>query len=90
MDFNVVGTLIIPIGATCFKNVCEKCHLPSLTNRNVGYCCQVCKCMVSIQFQPHIAYKIKHVNDEEFDCTLCAHGLSHYLDIRSLVLKISN
>ncbi len=25
----------------------------------------------SAQFQPHIACKIKHVNNEKFDCTLC-------------------
>jgi hypothetical protein len=66
-----VGTLIISIGAAYFKNVCEKCHLLSFTNKNVGYYCQIYKCMVFTQSQPRITYKIKSANNEEFDYTLC-------------------
>jgi hypothetical protein len=43
MAFNVV---IVGCGD---KNVCEKCHLPSFTNKDTGYYCQVYKCMVSAQ-----------------------------------------
>ncbi len=41
MAFNVMitscGDIDNPNGVACFENVCEKCHLPSFTNRNVGY-----------------------------------------------------
>jgi hypothetical protein len=65
-----VGTLIIPIGAAYFENVFEKCCLPSFTNKNAGYYCQVCKYMVCAQSQLCIACKIKHVNIGIFDYML--------------------
>ncbi len=41
MAFNVVitrcGDIDNPISVACFENICEKCHLPSLTNRNDSY-----------------------------------------------------
>jgi hypothetical protein len=33
----VDGKLVIHVGVFCFENICSKCHLPSLTNKNGGF-----------------------------------------------------
>ncbi len=63
----MVGTLVIPIRISCFESVHNKHHLFLLINKNVGYYCYNCKCMVAFKSQPCISYKIKHESGEAFD-----------------------
>jgi hypothetical protein len=43
---HVVGKLAIPVGVSCFENICSKCHIPSLINRYGGFYNYGCKSMV--------------------------------------------
>ncbi len=71
MSLQVVGKLNIPMGASWFENICSRCHLPSVTNRVVGFYCYTCKAIVLTQTQAQIACKIKQENNCEFDYVLC-------------------
>ncbi len=71
MSLHVVGKLNIHVGASCFENICSRCHLPSLTNWDVGYYCYTCKAIVLMQTQAQIACKNKHENNWEFDFFSC-------------------
>lgn len=71
VSLQVVGKLNIPMGASCFKNICSKCHLPSLTNRNTGFYYYTCKATIPTQTQTQIACKIKQESGQEFDYVLC-------------------
>jgi hypothetical protein len=68
---HVIGRLKMPIGASCFQNVCNKCcHLPFLTNKIFVYCCYVYKCSVAIQNEVIITCKIIYELEEKYDCIL--------------------
>jgi hypothetical protein len=60
----------MPIGASCFQNVCNKCHLPFLTNKNFVYCRYAYKCSVAIQNEVIIICKIIYELEEKYDCIL--------------------
>jgi len=59
------------VGASCFENICSKCHLPSLISRDGGFYWYGYKCMVTIETQAWISYKIKQDTNDEYDCVLC-------------------
>jgi hypothetical protein len=71
VSLQVVGKLNILVGASCFKNIHNKCHLPSLTNQNTGFYYYTCKATIPTQTQAQIACKIKQESGEEFDYVLC-------------------
>ncbi len=70
----------IPVGASCFENICSKCHLPSLTNWDVGFYCYTCKAIILTQTQAKIACKIKQENNQVFDYVLCDLWIKALLD----------
>jgi hypothetical protein len=39
----VVGKFMISTRASCLENICSKCHLSSLTNRDGGYYYFACR-----------------------------------------------
>jgi hypothetical protein len=67
----VIGKLVIPIGASCFKNICLKCHLLFLTSKDGKFYYYKCKSMITLESQAQISYKIKHGGDDEYDCVFC-------------------
>ncbi len=66
---HVIGKLEMLIGVFCFQNVCNKRHLPFLTNQDFVYC-YAYKCSVAIQTETIITCKIIYELEEKCDCIL--------------------
>lgn len=75
------------MGASYFKNICSKCHLPSLSSRDGGFYYYGCKSMVTFEIhEAHIFCKIKQEKGDEYDCVLCKPSIKSLLghDLNSL------
>jgi hypothetical protein len=75
------------MGASCIENICSKCHLPSLTSRDGGFYCYGYKCMVTIETQAWISYKIKQDTNDEYDCVSCDPWIKSLLGCDLVCLK---
>lgn len=74
------GKFNIPIRVFCFKNIYNKCHMPSLTKQDVRFYCYTCKATIPMQTQAWIACKIKHESGREFDYVLFDFYIKTFLD----------
>jgi hypothetical protein len=64
----VVGRLSVPQGISIFEETCDKCHLPTITQREQGTYCFSCHCMVSTSSKARVLCKITGPKGDIYEC----------------------
>jgi hypothetical protein len=64
----VVGRLSVPQGTSVFEETCDKCHQPTITQREQGTYCFNYHCMVSTSSKARVLCKITGPKGDIYEC----------------------
>ncbi len=79
MSLQVFSKLNIYVGASYFKNICNICHLPSLTNQDVGFYYYTCKATVPHKPKHELHAKLRRKAARSLNVSYLTLGSNHFL-----------
>jgi hypothetical protein len=75
----VVGRLSVLQGTSVFEETCDKCHLPTIIQREQGTYCFSCHCMVNTSSKARVLCKITGPKGDIYECIVSGPWIQNLL-----------